>query len=557
MSHKCWAFLSVVLVLVLAAGAALAQEQPPTPPDDGARSLPAEKGEFFVSSGNCAICHTQIFDEAGNDVSVDSAWRATMMANAARDPYWTATVRSESLVHPAVQSVIEDKCTTCHMPMARTTVAAHGGTGALLDDGFLNPDNELHVLAMDGVACALCHQITRNNLGEEASYSGGYAVDITLPLGRRPAFGPYQMDPAQAQIMAAASGYVPVFSAHVERSELCATCHTLYTPYLNDAGEVVGVFPEQTPYLEWLYSDYANLKACQDCHMPRAEGGALLSPNTPGGELRYPIFQHFFGGTNVFMLGILDKYGDELNVTATEEQFGTKILNTMDMLQSQTATVAVETVGIVENVLTADVSIESLTGHKVPSGFPSRRMWIRLAVTDGAGRVVFESGAYRPDGYIIGNDNDAAAGLYEPHYQLIGSPDQVQIYETIMRDVNGDVTSVLLRGAGYLKDNRLLPRGFNHAATADIAVIGRAIEDANFMAGGGDKVTYRVDLGDAKGPFTVKVDLLFQTIGYRWAVNLGRHSADEAPEVADFLRYYTETPNLPVVVASASVVVEP
>lgn len=554
MNRKRWTFLSVLLILFLVSGAALAQDEAP---DGGDRSLPTEKGEFFVASGNCALCHTQIFDEAGNDVSVDSAWRATMMANAARDPYWKATVRSESLVHPSVQPVIEDKCTTCHMPMARTTAEAHEDIeAAALDDGFLNPEHELHVLAMDGVSCALCHQITRKDLGDPVSFSGNYQVDVLLPLGRRPAFGPYQLDQDLAQIMVAASGYVPVYSEHVERSALCGTCHTLYTPYLNDAGEIVGEFPEQTSYLEWLYSDYVESESCQDCHMPRAEGGALLSPSTPGGELRYPIYQHFFGGNNVYMLSILDKFGDELNVTATTEQFETKMLNTQEMLQNQTATLSVEVPGITEGMLTADVSIENLVGHKLPAAFPSRRVWIHFTVTDAAGRVVFESGDFRTDGYIIGNDNDAAAALYEPHYQTITSPDQVQIYEPILRDVNGDVTTVLLRAAGYIKDNRLLPHGFDHAATADIAVEGAATGDADFMASGGDKITYRIDVGDAKGPFTVNAELLFQTIGYRWALNLGRHSAEEAPEVADFLRYYNETPNVPVVIDSASVTVE-
>ena len=46
-------------------------------------------------------------------------WRSTMMANAARDPYWQASVRREILDHPKLTAAIEDKCATCHMPMAR------------------------------------------------------------------------------------------------------------------------------------------------------------------------------------------------------------------------------------------------------------------------------------------------------------------------------------------------------------------------------------------------------------------------------------------------------
>ena len=51
------------------------------------------------------------------------------------------------------------------------------------------------------------------------------------------------------------------------------------------------------------------------------------------------------------------------------------------------------------------------------------------------------------------------------------------------------------------------------------------------------------------GPFTLTADLLYQTIGYRWAQNLRRY---ELPEVARFIRYYDVVPNEPVVVTTAT-----
>jgi hypothetical protein len=167
-------------------------------------------------------------------------------------------------------------------------------------------------------------------------------------------------------------------------------------------------------------------------------------------------------------------------------------------------------------------------------------------VQDAAGEVVFESGAANPDGSIVGNDNDADPLKYESHYQTITGPDQVQIYESIMRDSEGDVTTALLRGAGYLKDNRLLPSGFDkETALEDTAVRGQAIEDQDFV-GGRDRVPHAIELGNAKGPFTVTVELLYQSVGYRWVQKMHRH---EAPEPARFLNYYEAIPNLPVVVA--------
>ena len=74
---------------------------------------------------------------------------------------------------------------------------------------------------------------------------------------------------------------------------------------------------------------------------------------------------------------------------------------------------------------------------------------------------MFESGAIEPSGLIKGNDNDADALKFEPHYTQITRPDQVQIYEAILGDLHDAVTTGLLSATGYLKDNRLLPHGFD------------------------------------------------------------------------------------------------
>jgi hypothetical protein len=83
-----------------------------------------------------------------------------------------------------------------------------------------------------------------------------------------------------------------------------------------------------------------------------------------------------------------------------------------------------------------------------------------VTVRDRGGRIVFESGALRPDGSIAGNDNDADKTRFEPHYREITNADEVEIFESILGDVNGQVTTGLLNGVRYLKDNRLLPSGF-------------------------------------------------------------------------------------------------
>jgi hypothetical protein len=193
-------------------------------------------------------------------------------------------------------------------------------------------------------------------------------------------------------------------------------------------------------------------------------------------------------------------------------------------------------VAIESGRLRADVAVENLGGHKLPTAYPSRRAWLHVVVRDASGRSIFESGAVNPDGSVRGNDNDADATRFEPHYREIRSADEVQIYESIIAGVNGEVTTGLLSGVRYLKDNRMLPRGFDkRTAEPDVAVVGGAFDDPDFDAAS-DRVRYSVPVGGSQGPFVVEAELLYQPIGFRWAENLKAY--DRAAEPRRFTRYY-------------------
>lgn len=65
--------------------------------------------------------------------------------------------------------------------------------------------------------------------------------------------------------------------------------------------------------------------------------------------------------------------------------------------------------------------------------------------------------------------------MLEPHYDLITSADQVQIYESVLGNTDGNVTQTLLRAVEYLKDNRQTPAGFDKNRIPDnVAVEGTA-----------------------------------------------------------------------------------
>ena len=500
----------------------------------------------FSGAGLCAACHIGLKDGAGTDVSMPTAWRSTMMANAGKDPIWQAKVSSEVARFPALQAVIEKKCVTCHMPMAETQAVAEGKPVTALGDGFYNPANPLHAAAIDGVSCTLCHQIRDKDFGKPASFSGGYFVDTGTNPPDRPIFGPYEQP--VAQIMQASTGFVPVYGAHMESAEHCATCHNLYTPYVDAQGNVLGEFPEQTPYTEWQHSSFGAARtSCQSCHMPQAQGGVVISTVPANLAPRQPFYQHFFVGGNAFMLQILADWGGELEVTADATHFATTQARVADQIGKRSATLTLKGLELKDGVLRAQLQVSPLTGHKFPASFPSRRAWLHVTVTDAAGGVIFESGKHNPDGTIAGNDADADPGKFEPHYDVITAADQVQIYEPIMGDNEGAVTYTLLRGARYLKDNRLLPAGADKAALpADIAVYGEAAGDANFV-GGGDLVTYQVDVKGATGPFTVNAELLYEPLSYRFVQDLLR---DKTPLVERFGGYYAATDKTPLRVAA-------
>jgi hypothetical protein len=486
----------------------------------------------FQTSDNCMACHNGLTAASGEDVSFGVAWRASMMANAARDPYWQAAVRREVTDHPKAAEHIEDECATCHMPMARTAAVASGRLGRVFAHLPLPGSAHDSAIAADGVSCTLCHQISAERAGSPESFTGGFVVDMTNPPETRPLYGPFAVDGGRTRIMHSATGYKPTESAHVRQSEFCASCHTLYTTPRGPNGEPLGKFPEQVPYLEWQHSAFRAEQSCQACHMPVVEGQLRVSSVL--GEMRTGAARHDFRGGNFFMLRMLNRYRSELGVEALPQELEIAARLATEMLQTQTARISLETDTSRAGELAIDVDVSNLTGHKLPTAYPSRRTWIHLRVRAGA-NVVFESGAGLPSGAIAGNDNDADPSRYEPHYREIRRADQVQIYESILGDPDHRVTTGLISAVTYLKDNRLLPRGFDkRTAGPDIAIVGDAREDPDFVSES-DRVRYVVPIPSGDGELTIEAALMFQPIGFRWADNLRPYTSSEPQR---FVRYF-------------------
>ncbi len=461
------------------------------------------------------------------------------MANSSRDPYWQASVRRESIDHPESKRAIEDECSICHMPMARFEAREHGREGEVFKYLPLDSDDPADKHAADGVSCSICHQISKDKLGTRESFNGGFVIDKPESNGARPEYGPFEIQKGQTRIMQTSTGgFQPNDRKHIQQSELCATCHTLYTQALGTDGKDHGLFPEQMPYPEWLHSDYRDRQSCQSCHMPVVKEPVRITRVL--GVPREGLSRHVFVAANFFMQRMLNLYRDDLSVIAQPEELTAAADRTVSFLQSESARLSMSALELRGGRLETDVTVDNLGGHKLPTAYPSRRVWLHVTVRDGAERVVFESGALRPDGSIEGNDNDADPKRFEPHYTEIRSADQVQIYEPILQDQNGNVTTSLLSAVGYMKDNRLLPHGFDkRTAAPDIAVHGGAEQDPAFT-GAGHRVRYSIDVGSAQGPFHVVAELWYEPIGFRWANNLKPYDAAEPKR---FTGYYDAMAN--------------
>ncbi len=512
------------------------------------QDLPSGETDLFSGSGQCVLCHlpgapntSALLDEHGNDISMVTYWRATMMANAAKDPLWQAKVKAEVNTHPELQGIIEDKCTTCHAPMGRTEAYYDGA------DQYTFAEMLSDSLAMDGVSCTVCHQIQEVQPLDGDSFSGHFTI-----TDQRLIYGPYQ-NPV-GTMMQNATNFTPVYSPHISRSELCGTCHTLFTPYVDAEGNILGEAPEQTTYLEWLNSNYPdNGVECQTCHVPRIDTPVIISNRPFSLASRSPFGKHEFVGGNQYMLKILKAFRTEIGVTASEAELDSVITRTKRQLTQNSVALTLDAYWHETGDLFSTVTVENLTGHKLPSGYPSRRMWLVFTLYDEAGDTVFTSGAWDDNFEIIGLDTD-----YEPHYDVITAEDQVQIYQPVPKDYQGNHTYTLLHIAGYLKDNRIPPEGYSSEGPAadSTAVIGLAAIDSNFNRNGpaegtgADRVTYRISGLNASQLYRAEVKAVYQSVSTGFLNDLFTHSG--IPEVDTFESYVNVVPNVPFVMDSVT-----
>lgn len=491
----------------------------------------------FRSSDRCIACHVGMKTSTGEEYSIGFDWRASLMANSSRDPYWQASIRRETIDHPESTQHIENECSFCHMaPIRLADRDAGRDTHVFARFPFQKVSGKtsaLQRLAQDGVTCSVCHQIEKEGLGTDATFNGNVVVSKAVREDERPEYGPYDPDHGHQTLMhSSTAGYLPVHSDHMRDSALCGSCHTLYTDPIVAGGAKLPRFPEQMPYQEWQHSDFAKKQTCQQCHMPEVKEPTPVTALY--GIIREGARRHVFVGANFLVAGMLNDHRDDLAVEALPQEFNDANARTREFLQTQAARVTIERVDTTAGKLVIEVLAQNLSGHKLPTAFPSRRAWLHVMVKDGNGTVVFESGKLRADGSILGNANDEDPTKFEPHFRVITKPDEVEIFEPILADAQGKVTTGILSATRYAKDNRLLPAGFDKASVnGDIMVVGDAAQDPNFTDHG-SRVRYEVPRGNATGKLTIVAELYYQPVGYRWAHNLAPYKFREPQRMVQY-----------------------
>lgn len=513
--------------------------------------LPKGFNGLFAGSGECIQCHG--FDEEGiasvdllgQDINLVDDWRASMMANSAKDPFWRAKVSHEVLLYPEKQDVIEHKCTSCHAPMGHFA-AIHNG-----QEYYSMAEAITDSIALDGISCLACHQQSEDGLG--SLHSGHLNFVDTAKV----AFGPY-VSPLESP-MVMASDYKPVYSEHISDAGICAGCHTLITETLDYDGNFTGnTFVEQATYHEWLNSEYeANNTTCQTCHMDAISKGQVLIAAGYETEPRSPFYLHELAGANVFMLKIFRDNIEELGLAATEAQFEQAIAATEDMLYNRS--ISMDLIALERTADTAffEVNIENLAGHKFPSGYPSRRVFVEFLVKNEVGDTIFISGETDENFEVIGHDAN-----YEPHYDIIRLEDEVQIYEFVVGDVNNDVTTVLVRGNTALKDNRIPPQGFSssHSTYDTVHIAGLANNDLNFNldqgieGSGADKLYFHVPMNGESTALNATAKVYYQTAPPKWMEEM---FSEQTEEIDEFRVLFDAADRQPILIKEKDVEVGP
>lgn len=518
----------------------------------------------FITSDQCLSCHDgqsgnflpnmlagNPHSDTAKNISPYGEWRWSMMGLAGRDPIFYAQLESEKAIHNQANlaNEVQNLCFSCHGVMGQRTFHDdyHSQPDSLFKEEHIynyaydTPKGKYGALAREGISCMSCHQIIDDGKSLKEIETGKF---VTSPPGE--VHGPFKNPPTHP--MNEGLGLIPKYSKYVKSSRLCGSCHTIHLPVYNDKGVKVGMHYEQATYLEWLNSSFqneytpkgSNVQTCQDCHMPNKypigegkelnykianvqdqdypEADHLTTLDSITLENRNDFKRHTLLGINIYGLEMFNQFDDILGVRKTDYMTGLSnglpnaIKNSDRLAKSHSVDLEIPEVSYSNGKLNAKLLLTNLTGHRFPSGVGFRRAFIQLAVLNAKGDTVWASGRANSVGVIVDQngiplpseflERDAmGVQQYEPHYTKITKQDQVQIYQELTKNPQGEFTTSFVSIAEVTKDNRLLPKGwslrgpagFDPAFAEATSPHGQSLKDKLYMSGTGqDEILYEI-----------------------------------------------------------------
>jgi hypothetical protein len=449
---------------------------------------PKEAGIEFAKVQQCKMCHS---GTKNGDADPFFSWQGGMMAQAAKDPVFRATLAIAEQDVPGVGEF----CFRCHTPRGWLE-----GRSTPSDGSALNRED------MYGVSCDVCHRLIdpqserSRELIEHVPPGYGNAMMVADP--ENIVRGPY----------GATKGAMPhqmVKSEYHASSKLCATCHNISNPLL--AKDIKTQPPyafghiERT-YSEWALSDYANRGTdgtCQSCHYEQVDGVGQASRF--GSQHRDYFVKHGPVGGSTWVQDVtwllwngqgMDKKAFEASKKRALALLQKAAKLDLTMISDQRA----------------KLRITNLTGHKLPSGYPEgRRMWVNIRFSDAAGTVIKEVGKYdQTEDKIFGKAVTVPTIL---------TPDETSIYECLP-GISPEMAKKFNQTPGksfhfvlndmIVKDNRIPPEGFKNSAFKEhlSAPVGAIYQDGQYW----DDIEF--DLPDECAK--VEVQLMYQSVSWEY-----------------------------------------
>ena len=222
-------------------------------------------------------------------------------------------------------------------------------------------------------------------------------------------------------------------------------------------GQPIRASYEQSTALEWGNSDFANpakgFQSFQDCHMPgryhaKTSRGSQEVPLTPVKIAN--IEDDTFAPTTNSLLAA--------DRTLTErERFSRHSLHGLNIFLNEMFQQFPLLLGLrqIDYMLPGKVEPALITGQN---------SILHMASQETAGVEITRLEA-APDGLTgvpLPTENAYVNRTqFQPHYRQITQGSQVQIYEELVTDSAGELTTSFLRRVNVVKDNRLRPRGFD------------------------------------------------------------------------------------------------